>query len=72
MADFLYEHAPDNRPVDLLLHDYVRSQGIKMFELVPNLVQHIGLYSSSGAKNRGTAKWMKVSTTFEDDSIRIS
>ncbi|TPX33520.1 hypothetical protein SmJEL517_g03603 [Synchytrium microbalum] len=70
MADFLYEHALDDRPVDLLFNDYIDSTGSKIYELHPNLVQHIGLYSS-GKKNKGNAHAMKVSSTFKGDSVQL-
>ncbi|TPX32944.1 hypothetical protein SeMB42_g07553 [Synchytrium endobioticum] len=72
MADFLYARAADDVPVDILFNAYVAEKQVRIYEVVPNVVQHVGLYSSAEVKNKGTAKFMKVSSTFVGDSVKVS
>ena len=54
-------------PIDLLLIEYLEQQDLHFpqYHLVPDLVNHIGDYSSSIQKKQGSFLLMKQSGTFQ-------
>lgn len=56
-------------PIDLLLIEYLEQQdeNYPQCHLVPDLVNHIGVYSSSIQKNQGNFLLMKQSGTFRSN-----
>lgn len=55
----------DSRNVDLLIDEYADViLNLDTYLSLPNVVQHIGRYSSSISKNQGSIKFMSVSNTF--------
>jgi len=63
VASFLETHMRDD-PVDLLLDKFALDNKWMRYLLVPNLFQHIGIYSSNSYKNQGNDRWLKTSMTF--------
>lgn len=60
-------------PIDLLLIEFLEQQhtNFQQCHLVPDLVDHIGLYSSSIEKNQGSFLSMKQSGTFRSNEAAI-
>jgi hypothetical protein len=50
--------------IDDLVNLYSRQAGLRQFHLSPDLVQHVGAFSSSFAKNQGNFESMKTSPSF--------
>ncbi|KXS14477.1 hypothetical protein M427DRAFT_57646 [Gonapodya prolifera JEL478] len=72
LASYLEERACDTcRETDNLADDWTFEAGVSRWELVPHVFQHIGVFSSWKAKNQGEFRWVKTSTAFYDDSVRL-
>jgi hypothetical protein len=61
------------KPIDVLLNEFFQEQSfhLKQCHLIPDLVDHIGLYSSSTYKNQGNFIEMKQSGTFDLNEAAI-
>lgn len=61
------------KPIDILLNEFFEHQNtsFEQCHLVPDLVDHIGVYSSSLIKNQGRFISMKQSGTFLSNEAAI-
>ncbi|KAJ3016104.1 hypothetical protein HKX48_004195 [Thoreauomyces humboldtii] len=58
-------------PIDLLIDRFVEETGTTKWELMPHLVQHVGAWSSAKEKIQGHYLSMKISSSFQGDTISI-
>jgi len=63
--DYLESHLGSDA-LDILLDDHAILNKLDRLLLVPNLFQHIGLFSSNRNKNQGSFVHFKTSLTFEE------
>jgi len=63
IAAYLESHMKE-KPVDLLLDRLSQEKQWTRYLLVPNLFQHIGVFSSNVYKNQGNDLYLKTSMTF--------
>ncbi len=61
------------QPIDVLLNQFFeqKNTSFQQCHLVPDLVDHIGVYSSSPEKNQGQFTSMKRSGTFRSNEAAI-
>jgi len=57
----------NEKPVDLLLDTVASENKFKRYIVVPNLFQHIGIYSSNAWKNQGNDRYLKTSMSFTEE-----
>jgi hypothetical protein len=71
LKEFLILNRP--KPIDILLNEFFQEQSynLKQCHLIPDLVDHIGVYSSSNIKNQGDFLSMKQSGTFDLNEAAI-
>jgi len=65
VASILEEHASETA-VDLLLDSIADYYKLHRYLVVPNLFQHIGVFSSNILKNQGFDYHLKTSLSFEE------
>ncbi|CAF1530084.1 unnamed protein product [Didymodactylos carnosus] len=55
------------KPIDISLNEFLEENpSLVQYHLVPDLVQHVGVYSSASTKNQGNFKYLKESGTFDE------
>jgi hypothetical protein len=71
LKEFVILNRP--KPIDDLLNEFFEkeSSNLKQCHLIPDLVDHIGVYSSSIIKNQGDFISLKQSGTFDHNEASI-
>jgi hypothetical protein len=66
LADYFSDKWTQTRPSDFLIDDFMIEHALKRYEFLPHLFQHIGLYSSSIARNQGNYENFIMSYDFRE------